>query len=168
MRFRKLRIAWSVFWGLACGLLVVLWVRSYRVVDAFSRGEDSPSERSKVMMFFSGGVFTFDRRTYPPSKPEDIGCNPVILANKWVHSSWEEKSVPWRYFEWKHGPDPNSAITFVTTLTLPMWLLAIPFVLATAAPWTLRLKRFSLRTLLIATTLVAVVLGLVVYATRKH
>src|SRR6476619_2972176 len=29
MRFRKLRIAWSVFWGLACVLLIVLWVRSY-------------------------------------------------------------------------------------------------------------------------------------------
>src|SRR4051812_7318078 len=29
MRFPKLRIAWSVFCGLACVLLVVLWVRSY-------------------------------------------------------------------------------------------------------------------------------------------
>src|SRR6185295_19427494 len=29
MRFRKLRIAWSVFWGAACVLLIVLWVRSY-------------------------------------------------------------------------------------------------------------------------------------------
>src|SRR3954470_19207851 len=29
MRFRKLRIAWSVFWGLACVLLIVLWGRSY-------------------------------------------------------------------------------------------------------------------------------------------
>src|ERR1041385_2708148 len=29
MRFRKLRIAWSVVWGLACVLLIVLWVRSY-------------------------------------------------------------------------------------------------------------------------------------------
>src|SRR3954470_12360641 len=29
LRFRKLRIAWSVFWGLACVLLIVLWVRSY-------------------------------------------------------------------------------------------------------------------------------------------
>src|SRR5215212_8964377 len=29
MRFRKLRIAWSVFWGLAAVLLIVLWVRSY-------------------------------------------------------------------------------------------------------------------------------------------
>src|SRR6185295_8758219 len=32
-RFRKLRIAWAVFWGLACVLLIVLWVRSYWGVD---------------------------------------------------------------------------------------------------------------------------------------
>ena len=35
MRFRKLRIAWSVFWGLACVLLIVLWVRSYWFFDQF-------------------------------------------------------------------------------------------------------------------------------------
>jgi hypothetical protein len=29
MRFRKLRIAWSVFWGLACVLVILLWVRSH-------------------------------------------------------------------------------------------------------------------------------------------
>ena len=29
MRYRKLRIAWSVGWGIACVLLIVLWVRSY-------------------------------------------------------------------------------------------------------------------------------------------
>ena len=33
MRFRKLRIAWSVAWGVVAVLLVVLWVRSYRVCD---------------------------------------------------------------------------------------------------------------------------------------
>src|SRR4051812_22810683 len=33
MKLRNLRIAWSVFWGLACVLLVVLWVRSYSWVD---------------------------------------------------------------------------------------------------------------------------------------
>src|SRR5690349_13539570 len=36
MKFRKLRIAWSVFWGLACVLLVVLWVRSYWCADTVS------------------------------------------------------------------------------------------------------------------------------------
>ena len=29
MRFRKLRIAWSVVCGLVAVLLIVLWVRSY-------------------------------------------------------------------------------------------------------------------------------------------
>ncbi len=29
MKYRKLRIAWSVAWGIACVLLIVLWVRSY-------------------------------------------------------------------------------------------------------------------------------------------
>src|SRR3954470_6575439 len=27
--FKRLRITWSVVWGLACVLLIVLWVRSY-------------------------------------------------------------------------------------------------------------------------------------------
>ena len=29
MRFRKLRIAWSVAWGIVCVLFIVLWVWSY-------------------------------------------------------------------------------------------------------------------------------------------
>ncbi len=33
MRFRKLRIAWSAFWGIATVLLIALWVRSYRWHD---------------------------------------------------------------------------------------------------------------------------------------
>jgi hypothetical protein len=33
MRFRKLRMAWSVAWGLACVLLIALWVRSYWYAD---------------------------------------------------------------------------------------------------------------------------------------
>src|SRR6188508_2933238 len=31
MTYRKLRIAWSAFWGLAAVLLIVLWVRDYRM-----------------------------------------------------------------------------------------------------------------------------------------
>ena len=33
MRFRKLRIAWSVRYGLACLLLIALWVWSYTYAD---------------------------------------------------------------------------------------------------------------------------------------
>ena len=35
MRFRKLRIAWSVAWGVLALLLIVLWVRSYWFFDQF-------------------------------------------------------------------------------------------------------------------------------------
>ena len=37
MKYRKLRIAWSAFWGLAAVLLIVLWVRSYYCPEAFSQ-----------------------------------------------------------------------------------------------------------------------------------
>jgi hypothetical protein len=50
------------------------------------------------------------------------------------------------------------------TLFIPHWILPLLAVAPAALPW--RSSRFSLRTLLVATTLVAVVLGLIVYATR--
>src|SRR5215813_443843 len=33
MKFRKLRIAWSIVWGVVAVLLIVLWVRSYQTCD---------------------------------------------------------------------------------------------------------------------------------------
>ena len=36
MKHRKLRIAWSVAWGVAAALLIVLWPRSYYAADGFS------------------------------------------------------------------------------------------------------------------------------------
>jgi hypothetical protein len=42
MRFRKLRIAWSVFCGVTCVLLIALWVQSY--VSAFYRASDFDSK----------------------------------------------------------------------------------------------------------------------------
>jgi hypothetical protein len=33
MRYRKLRIAWSVAWGVLAVLLLTLWVRSYGRLD---------------------------------------------------------------------------------------------------------------------------------------
>src|SRR6476660_4929266 len=37
MRFRKLRIAWSVMCAIACVLLIVMWVRSYSHRDTFEK-----------------------------------------------------------------------------------------------------------------------------------
>jgi hypothetical protein len=50
---------------------------------------------------------------------------------------------------------------------IPNWFVAVCICFAAACPWFPFSKSFSLRTLLIATTLVAVVLGLAVYVTRQ-
>ena len=65
-------------------------------------------------------------------------------------------------FSWEvaRGADGGSH-----TLAMPYWFLALMFTTFAAFPW-LR-GRFSLRTLLIATTLVAVLLGLAIYVTRR-
>ena len=87
MRFRYLRITWTVFCSIACVLLILLWVQDYRATR--------------------------------------------LIA-----------SLPYAF------------------------PLLISFGLA-VAPWVSGQTRFSLRTLLIVTTLVALVLGLAVYAARK-
>ena len=50
-----------------------------------------------------------------------------------------------------------------TDFNVPYWIPAIIFAAAPAALWIPWSKRFSLRTVLIATTLVAVVLGLIAW-----
>jgi hypothetical protein len=49
-------------------------------------------------------------------------------------------------------------------LTGPMWYFVAAVVVVASLPWLL--NRFRLRTLQIAMTLVAVVLGLIIYASR--
>ena len=50
----------------------------------------------------------------------------------------------------------------------PYWFLVLVFGGLAISPWTTRPKlRFSLRTLLIATTLVAVVLGMIVWMSER-
>src|SRR3954469_10763909 len=55
MRFRKPRIAWSVFWGVACVLLVVLWVRSYQQLDEARVPFSSSSQL--VVQSFGGTIW---------------------------------------------------------------------------------------------------------------
>jgi hypothetical protein len=52
MRFRKLRIAWSVVCSIVCVLLIVLWVRSYWIEDSIER------------ISFSQGVISSLQSTY--------------------------------------------------------------------------------------------------------
>jgi hypothetical protein len=154
MGFRKLRIAWSVFWGLAAVLLIVLWVRSYRISDTIGHIDDN-----LVCEFFLSqpGALRYSR-----------------MNDKEVGGPNSEEPVPWGYGNFPAirapGPIPDFSYEYLPDfqceLWLPYWYPVALSASVAAIPWVSKLKRFSLRTLLIATTLVAVALGLIVWAGR--
>jgi hypothetical protein len=144
MRFRKLRIAWSVSCGLGCVLLVVLWVRSYWWIDVF---------------------------TFPQSSQGALGIGSINA--RIMFGGTDDETFP--LWEWLVEPNRQSAKLLpwfeVSTrsaafeIYAPDWLVAILTISLAVLPWIRQLSwRFSLRTLLIATTLVAVMLGLLAYA----
>ena len=153
-RFRRfLRIAFSATCLIACVLLIVLWARSYRwtcTLTSFDAGADSS-------LFVERG---------------NIGAAYYRLPS-WslLHQLWNAKPVmdgldmPGRA-GFYYGPHPSDHS--YTLLLLPFWFVVMLVAAVGTAPWLpWWSKRFSLRTLLIATTLVAVVLGLVVYVARR-
>ena len=149
MRFRKLRIAWSVVWGVAVVLLIVLWVRSYWWAD-------------RIGVFNTPKLFVIGSL-----------CGNIEIGNH-RHTS----SVPKRAWEFRTLPLDNSVeypkpalIGIYTDATgsdiqilMPFWLVTLLVATIATAPWIPR--RFSLRTLLIGTTLVAILLGLIAWAAR--
>jgi hypothetical protein len=147
VRFRKLRIAWSVVCLIACVLLIVLWVRSYSY------------QQSLYAHFPVGGYLQI------------TGCEGVIeiIVN-------DEKLPPGLRFNddafrgrkvlpWSFGFTPRSRFGgWRIDCNVPYWFAVALGVACSVVPWLP--SRFKLRTLLIATTLVAVVLGLIVWAAR--
>jgi len=152
MRFRKLRIAWSVAWGSVAVLLCVLWVRSYEKADAIYRISKTEIQTQLISYL---GVISF-RRTN-------------------LHVT--ELSIPVKPHGWKYEVrQPVSEFGFSRFALVwnakelkfraPCWCgITLATILGTF-PWLWQLKRFSLRTLLIATTLVAVGLGLIVWMSQ--
>jgi hypothetical protein len=147
---RGLRIAWSVSWGILCVLLIVLWVRSYKV----------------------GGYLRAPIRARTFYAVAEEGELELVLFQFPIEGGWE--------MGLRAPKDSNSIsiaealgfrVTFVTGfycgLTLPYWAGLLACISIANAPWICRLRRFSLRTLLIATTLIAVVMGLVVWGFAK-
>jgi hypothetical protein len=140
MKYRKLRIAWSVAWGIVAVLLLMLWVRSYlyhdRVLIRFGQANRVGGFVSAYGAVAIGGGDT-----------PDLGDNQFRLITKRARQSLIDDLGP---------PLKLHAFGFDDWyITIPLWLVVIPTIVACFAPW----HQFSLRTLLIATTLVAVVLG---------
>src|SRR4051812_49208277 len=149
MRFRKLRIAFSVTCSIAFVLLVVFWVRSY-----------SLSTTTQILV-------TPQIRYYLHS------LDGTVAIHRWYRSFRAREFMP---------QFPKSEMSWLTTnkgisitrnpavgiesVSVSYWLLTLGTLAIGTVPWLHWPRRFTLRTLLIATTLVALVLGLAAYALR--
>jgi hypothetical protein len=153
MRFRKLRIAFSVTCGIAAVLLCVLWVRSYRWMEQYVVYRNGG--QSTIQSF--RGVLIFED-VRGPSYANRKGIRAIHhSARIQPDANWppDTLGISWRraYFE----------------CHVPYWLMTLCLLAGATIGivWNRIGFRFSLRTLLIATTLVAAVLGLAVYMAGK-
>jgi hypothetical protein len=149
---RKLRIAVSVFFGVLTLLLCVMWVRS-----AWRHDYAHCPLRSPRMLI----VQSYHRRLslYAGER--------VPFRTGWFPSGWGVDSHS--LAKTTNQPRPfwdYSSDQFGRYVLLPHGLPVLVAIVLTSAPWIGWSKQFSLRTLLIATTLLAVMLGLAVWAGR--
>jgi hypothetical protein len=143
---RLLRIAFSAGCGILCLLLIVHWVRSFRLNEIVTK-----EVGGKVTTIGSGtGTAYFVRIVRRPV------AGMLLPPPGWRLISNTATPVE-RSFMWTS----SASLTFVQ---LPYWCLIATCIGFAAVPWAT--WRFSLRTLLIVTTLTAVILGAIVYAVK--
>jgi hypothetical protein len=151
---RRVRIAMSMFFGVLTLGLCVLWVRSYSTW----RSTHGPVGKHVLNFQWAKG---------------EIGIG---------YWDWKYKHFPWSFHSnivderiWPSatGGPPLSKLGIrwykqlapaMTLVVIPFWLPILIAVAIAATPWIRHFYHFSLRTMLIATTLVAVALGLIAWA----
>jgi hypothetical protein len=143
--FRPFRIATVAFFILACGLVIVLWARSYRAED---RASGHYSKSTGVRFYSSRGWVVCSKNTaqkYPWSL--EMG------SDYWLQpgDSRLRFSIPSQFFR-------GAAFASVS---LPHSFLLVACAVMAAVSWPRQSYRFSLRSLLIAMTLIAMALGLI-------
>ena len=197
MRFRKLRIAWSVGCGVVALLLIVLWVRSNQISDRLHGrlwGSEafllSAKEGHITTVVFSWNISQVSWEWETMSQPVDDKFSfPVGTMDHYIwHLGFGWINRPTYNFDLtKYEINREPLVTGLITKALvysgalsmklplrlngagplvPIWFLVVLTSALATLPWIQWTSRFSLRTLLSATTLVAVVLGLIVYAMR--
>ena len=140
---RRVRIAVSVFFGVLTVALCVLWVRSYWRYDFVLRA-DKPNTQMRIHTL--SGIGQAQWTDFAMGVPRRVAVG------------WHMGSIPLP----PNVSAPPSIELFrspqASRLSAPIWALAVFSSCVAAVPWLS--YRFSLRTMLIVTTLVAVALGL--------
>jgi hypothetical protein len=160
IRFRKARIAWSVVCGLACLMLIALRTRSYDVRDEAQM--KFGGDHRVIFQSLYGGLELIASRQPMPWRLGSSGFQsdsvhdtlpPTLyrVDKQTIHYNY--RGVVFAFLSGQYivlGASHWFAILAVTALGATSWL-----------PW-----RFRLRTLLIATTLLAIALGILVYMSK--
>jgi len=161
IRFRKLRIAFAVTCLIVCVLLIVLWVRSYWRLDVVQYGfldtwGFTANSTNGRLLFFRQELAS---NYFPRWQASSVSDQP------WINTYFPARSSTLGF---RFERVPASVI-----VQIPHWfpiLVTGALAAATGLQVAKSLRgyyRFSLRTLLIVTTLIAVGLGLAAYAARK-
>jgi len=160
-RFRRLRIAVSVFFAVLTAALCVLWVCSYSWRDLvwarmpnFGTGSiASLNGKFRCMVLWESAESANASFAWGRSRiPAQAASRSLMMSH--VQHRWSGLG-----FELVNFPNPFA-------VAIPYWCLTPPFALGSYFIARHSQFRFSLRTMLIVTTLVAVVLGLVEWAVR--
>jgi hypothetical protein len=158
---RLLRIAVSAVCGILCLALIVLWMRSYSWAD-----EVTLASRLRLTSIYGyiqylgpSARFSFqedwDYLGWRPSRDE-------IRAVTQSESTLNDLDPKKKAFLKRFGLGRPSRPSNIWRGSVPYWVAVCVAATLTVAPWIPWSNRFSLRTLLLATTLVAAMLGLAV------
>jgi len=164
MKYRKLRIAWSVVWGVACLLMIALWART---ADNGTNFQEPLLEVRDFAVYSTDGIIWAVKAPFvvysPPIDyfvsyyiPSRYQATPDGFASTAIHKGRGFDMQFWSRWTW-----------FVQA---PNWFPVLVAFALGVVPWInqlKRLRRFSLRTLLIVMTLVAVGLGVIVWTSRN-
>ena len=145
---RPLRIAVSVVSCICCVLVILLTVRSFTWADQTAV---RISATYHIMITSQLGGLGF----YLDDSPR------VIRISRRIDELYANANGP-RPQPWAHFSYPYGKYGF----NIPHWFVALACGMLATVPWKPWRWRFSLRTLLLATTAVAAALGLIIYAVR--
>src|SRR6476660_5861016 len=140
---RHLRIVWTATYGILCVLMIIFWIRSYWRSDSVTTTQARYASYNGRLIYEQASWWGNQSDTY-----WELGRRPEGAPTQWFKTS-------------------GFVLRYPSVVAIPFWCPVLLLASVAAAPWVRWSTRFTLRTLVIATTLVAIVLALAVWAARN-
>lgn len=154
-KFRYLRIAFSALCGTICLLLITWWMWSYRYIISVALPLSASRTANVDMQFGRAYLYRLEVR-----RPQwHMKSRKMNSPTRKSIANMREREVAWGFGAYQ---DLGFWVIIV-----PHWFLVALFAFLATIPWFRLSRRFSLRALLLAMTLLAAVLGAFSYFGSK-